>query len=173
MNAMIDLETMGKTGQAAILSIGIAIFNESGIKNKFYHKIDLQSCIDVGLKIDASTLIWWLQQSEQARKEFYSEKEGFDIQTSLIYINKFLSEYEDIKVWGNGANFDISILENAFNVCGIDVPWKHNNVRCFRTYKAMSPQIISIPEDRPAHNALEDAIWQAEYAIEIMNQRFI
>ena len=32
--------------------------------------IDAKSCTDVGMQIDASTVMWWMRQSDEARKAF-------------------------------------------------------------------------------------------------------
>lgn len=183
-NAMIDIETMGILNNAAIISIGVVMFNKDGIGFTFYKKVNLESCIKAGLSIDSATIIWWLKQPEEARKEFFDNKQDFSLKRALREMCYFLDIQdpkadtrnrvkEDLKVWGNGSVFDITILENALNVMNIPIPWRYNNIRCFRTYKAMNKNIINIPKDRSAHNALEDAIWQAEYAIEIMNERFV
>jgi hypothetical protein len=185
---MIDLETMGKKSNAAIISIGAIFFGKEGVSydKSFYRKVNLQSCINLGLEIDASTVMWWMQQSNESRNEFVDNYKSRNIKYVLSEFSGFFEANNesvrkmlprdtknDICVWGNGANFDISILENAYNKSHKKVPWFYNLVRCFRTYKAMNPVINNLPNDRPAHNALEDAIWQAEYAVEIMNGRFI
>lgn len=182
-HAMIDLETMSTSNNAAIMSIGVVMFDKDGIENTFYKKINLESCIKSGFSVDASTLLWWMRQPGDSRKEFFNNDQDFSIKRALRELHLFFEVQdvkadvknrvkEDLKVWGNGSNFDITILENAFNVFNISVPWNYNNVRCFRTYKAMNKPIKNMPENGIAHNALEDAIWQAKYAIEIMNKRF-
>jgi len=69
-DVMLDLETMGKKSNAAIVSIGAVEFDiETGKTGReFYKVVDLQSCLDLGLKVEASTIYWWLMQSEAARK---------------------------------------------------------------------------------------------------------
>jgi hypothetical protein len=181
-NLMIDLETMSTESNAAIIAIGAVFFDADGLGESYYEKINLQSCIDLGLRIDASTIIWWLQQSEDARKEFFDNGKSCKLNSVLNIFKNFVlfsgkkidnnGRVKDLIVWGNGSAFDIVILRNAYNVCRRTPFWSYKNERCFRTYKATNPEIKNIPDDRPAHNALEDAIWQAEYAVEILNKRF-
>lgn len=175
-NLMIDIETMGIKNNAAIISIGALFFSKNGTGSNFYKKINLQSCLDYNLSIDASTIIWWMQQSLEARQEFFNNNMEESIYNVLFDFSSFIYKYttsEDLYVWSNGIHFDITILENAYQKCGIKIPWKYNHIRDFRTFKEFSYKPIEIPKDRNAHNALEDAIWQAEYAVEIMNERII
>ena len=162
---MLDIETMGNTSEAAIVAIAAVEFNLEGIGSHFYMKVDLESSIAEGLKMDASTVLWWLQQSDAARSNF--KERSFHLQDVLIHFKFWLERNEDFETchyWGNGAGFDNVILTNAFLKCGIELPWKHNQHRCFRTLKALFPS-IEIPKNESKHDALADAKHQARYAI--------
>ena len=69
---MLDLETMGNGNRAAIIAIGAVAFNSSGVNQRFYQQVRLDMSIDCGLEMDASTVLWWLQQSDAARSAFKS-----------------------------------------------------------------------------------------------------
>ena len=66
LDIMLDLETMGTGTQAAIVAIGAVEFDlEKGILGEeFYRTVDLSSSISCGGIIDADTVLWWMQQSE-------------------------------------------------------------------------------------------------------------
>ena len=70
---MLDLETMGNKSFSSFVSIGAVFFDmatgETGAE--FHIKVDLGSCLEAGLKVDASTIYWWLKQSDAARKGIY------------------------------------------------------------------------------------------------------
>ena len=68
---MLDIETMGNESFSSIVSIGAVEFdiNTGKTGRAFYTNVDLQSCIDLGLIMNASTVMWWMQQNEQARKD--------------------------------------------------------------------------------------------------------
>lgn len=70
-DVMLDLETMGQGPDAAIVAIGAVSFDlEAGkLGSEFYTVVDLTSSVEAGGKMDPSTVLWWLQQSEQARSE--------------------------------------------------------------------------------------------------------
>ena len=69
----IDLETLGTRYNAAILSIGVQQFDiDSGkLGETFYREIDIDSAIKAG-KVTGSTLAWWAQQGEVAKRVFGS-----------------------------------------------------------------------------------------------------
>ena len=59
VNVMVDLETLGNGSESVIISIGAVEFDpETGeLGREFYKVVDAQSCVDAGLKIDASTVM--------------------------------------------------------------------------------------------------------------------
>ena len=95
---MLDLETMGTKSNSAIISIGAVEFNiqtgETG--REFYRNISLQSCIDIGLKVDADTIMWWMQQSDAARNSLIGGK-VVTIQQALIDFRKFCDK--EYQIW--------------------------------------------------------------------------
>lgn len=159
---MLDIETMGNTSKAAIISIAAVYFDETGTGRSLYHKVSLESSVAAGLEMDADTVMWWLRQDEEARKEFKTK--GDPLYYVLRKINDFINR--DALVWGNGATFDNVILANAFQKVNMQVPWKFYNNRCFRTLKNLFP--VEMRENKVKHNALEDAKWQAEYAAKVL-----
>ena len=71
---------------------------------------------------------------------------------------------DDVKVWGNGSVFDISILDKWFDMLGMNAPWKFWNVRDVRTVvdiMNINPKEFSF--DGIKHNAIDDAIHQVKY----------
>lgn len=94
---MLDIETMGNESFSSIVSIGALEFDiETGKTGKeFYVNVDLQSCMDLGLIVNASTIMWWLNQNEQARKDLTDravlpiQKLCWNLLISAIRIIKF------------------------------------------------------------------------------------
>lgn len=74
---------------------------------------------------------------------------------------------KDMRPYGNGASFDLSILKAAYDAVGLKAPWKFWDERCYRTIKNDYSQIE--PDERAGthHNALDDAKFQALHAIKI------
>lgn len=165
---MLDLETMGNGPDAAIVAIGAVEFSGPELSEQLYVNVDLSSSVAGGGVMDASTVVWWLQQSEQARKEI-SSKGIFSIEAALRMFSEFASGYgKEVRIWGNGAAFDNVILRQAYKRAGIEAPWKYSNDRCYRTVAA-SRKDIPINRTGTHHNALDDAISQARHMHAILS----
>lgn len=162
IDVMVDLETLDTKPTATIVSVGAVKFNREGIIDKFYKVVDIQSCIDAGFTVSGDTLKWWLSQRGAANVF----KDGtVHIATALFAFNDWVGSNEDIVLWGNGAAFDNAILSNAYSTLRIQQPWKFWNDRCYRTIAALSDH--RRVQKGTHHNALDDAISQAEHLIEI------
>lgn len=164
---MIDLETLGVGPRSAILSIGYVRFDpysqDIGYPNVIH--VDVESCIQRGMVMKDSTFRWWLSQSDEAR-DALTKHQGLDLPLALSELAADLTP--DDHVWGNGANFDISILETAHELCDMELPWRFYNVRCYRTVKNLFPDVPKrIP--RVAHDAGEDALAQALHLQDMLN----
>jgi hypothetical protein len=83
----------------------------------------------------------------------------------LLDFQKWYPHEADL--WGNGAVFDNVILSNAYAACAIDKPWKFWNDKCYRTLKGLYPQ-IELERTGTHHNALDDAVSQANHAVKIL-----
>jgi hypothetical protein len=162
---MLDLETMGARPGCAIVSIGAVEFDlDTGrFGRQFYERVDLQSCLDVGLFVEARTVYWWLQQDEKARQEI--AKGGIDIGRVLTKLGSFMLDLGDFQVWGNGASFEFGILEAAVFACGYrKEPWNFRRERDVRTIVSIAPQMKeNYPFCGTQHNALDDCIHQINY----------
>lgn len=160
---MIDIETLGTAAKSVVLAIGAYGKDKLGNEFKHYVRIDTDSQLAKGRKIDASTMKWWMTQNPNA-KTIFDEKED-DTYASLTH---FFHEIEgsfhmdEMTVFGNGANFDITIIEDLLSDFDVKVPWKFWNIRCYRTIKNMRPQIKMLRQG-VHHNALDDAKSQFEH----------
>lgn len=163
-NIMVDLETMGSGSNSAIISIGAVRFGDGKLQETFYTNINLQSCIDAGLQMDASTIMWWMKQSDSARKAFNS---GVLLTEALTNFGTFILSKPNPEIWGNGVDFDNVLLANAYRVIKKQLPWKYWNNRCYRTIKGLNPH-VGIDRAGTAHNALDDAKTQAEHLMKML-----
>jgi len=154
---MLDIETLGIEPGAAILSIGACTFDTDGVGETFYRSIDLESCQDRGLAIDADTLQWWLDQDADAREQLQG---GVPLATALSELRDFLDTAEYEELWANSPKFDMGHLEAAYDALDWTVPWAFYELRDVRTVKEL-PGAPGIEQDGVEHNALDDAIHQA------------
>lgn len=177
-HVMLDLETMGNKSNSAIVSIGAVEFNiETGETGReFYSTVNLQSCLDIGLKINASTLYWWLKQNDAAKMKICEGEKGSDVQLVLAELQDWFNEcIEQVKIWGNGARFDIGILEDAYVACGYqEMPWHFRDERDLRTLVAFAPEIkndVMTNFQGIEHDPISDCKMQIEYASRIWNEK--
>lgn len=168
----IDLETLHNRYNAAIISIGAVQFNaDTGkIGETFYREIDFDSAVRAG-KVNGSTLAWWMRQEAKAKRIFSEGKNKIPLAVALddlrTWILKVTPSGEDVRPWGNGSSFDITILEHAYEngAVGLKEPWDFWNIRDMRTIVDVCDfrkEDWPFPADAVAHNALDDAMRQAQ-----------
>ena len=160
---MIDLETLDVLPTATVLTIGAVKFDPFGedqvqkSAEKFYVKVDVDSCDALGLTTSQSTLEWWGQQSKAAQEEAFSTEGRIPIAEAMNGLYKFCWGAQ--RVWSHGASFDVVICEHIFKKLEKLCPWNFWQVRDTRTLFD-----IGINPHRPpvlAHHELEDAWNQA------------
>lgn len=170
-DVMIDLETMGTRHDAPILAIGAVAFDMTTgtLGERFYTTVDLASSVAMGSVIDPDTVMWWLKQNDQARAGVYCGAR-LPARDALMQFAAWMyskcAPPDTLRPWGNGANFDPIILEEHYRKADLDVPWKFWNVRCCRTLAGTRPD-IKRQNNGTKHNALDDAVAQAEQLIAV------
>lgn len=167
---VIDLETLGHRGNAAIISIGAASFNRYSFKDgsTFYATIDLEDAMRFGA-ITARTLRFWLKpENAAALQGLLAHKPALRLFDALRGLSDYVRGHlADVKVWGNGSSFDISILEHAYDAIGYDhryagltEGWMFWNIRDLRTAVDLADFEVrknGIPFTGIKHHALHDA----------------
>lgn len=163
---MIDLETMGTAFNAPVLAIGAVYFdpNTGKLGERFYAAIDIEDACRYG-RATGGTIKWWMGQSQAARDAVLAGK--MSSEAAFTRFRDFCRKGgADIKPWGNGASFDISILDFAFpKILSEGPPWKFWNVRDCRTIKDLADGVVPFNGERVGthHQALDDAVHQAEW----------
>jgi hypothetical protein len=157
-NIMLDLETWGDAVGSVIVTLGAVKFTEGAIINTFYARIEPKSCTDLGLKMDPDTVLWWMSRSDAARQEITNPGRE-DLIPVLERFARWVDDPE-ARIWGNGSSFDNAMLEAAYKAARIRRPWKFSNDRCYRTVRALFPD-VPLVRLGTHHNALDDARAQA------------
>ena len=163
---MLDLETMGTRPNSAIIAIGAVRFDNEAILDRFHTVIDLESCLRAGLEVDGDTVNWWMKQSDAARAVFQTP--GVELPQALTDFATWLLTVRTTEVWGDGAGFDNVLLTNAYQKCNYLPPWPFYTDRCYRTVKAMNPDITSDGRIGVYHNSQDDTETQALHLIKIL-----
>lgn len=172
-NVMIDLETMGQGPDAAIVAIGAAAMDiEAGAIGPTWHeRIDLESSVHGGGVMDASTVLWWLERDAEAQEEiFFPGRQSIDDALRSLATWFLDTCAHGVCVWGNGASFDNVILRRAFERADLAPPWAWRNDRCYRTVKALHPD-VKIERSGTHHHALDDVVSQAKHLIAMLKPR--
>ena len=176
----VDIETMSTRANAVVLSIGLCLFDDS--KTQSFEEI-----VDSGVElffdadeqiekynrhVSPSTLDWWKQQGEEARRcfepeetitprEIHSHFEAMCDKADL-HLNWFRKHG---KTYSRGNSFDIGITDDLFADYGVTPIWKYYNVRDIRTWLEChgleSNLKLVKPDSMIPHNALHDAAFDA------------
>lgn len=160
-NVMADLETLSTRANAVILSIGACEFGTNGIGRTFYQTIYAEQG---DRHVCPNTAAWWEKQPQEAKDALPVDRTP--LRDALLNFGLWLPK--DALLWGNGSDFDNAILADAFTQFG-DIPWKFYNNRCYRTVKSLFP-VAPMQRIGTHHNALDDAISQANHLIAIRNR---
>lgn len=167
-DCMIDLETLGSTPETPVISLGAVFFDieKKTLGPTFYMTVDVNEQIKRGRKPTGDTIKWWMGQADAAKKVFHEQAKS-----AVLVLQTFTQWYKNnypkgAYVWGNGSTFDISILENMFRDYGLDIPWGYNKAMDLRTFKRFQAKGEQVKKSGVNHNALDDAVSQAQYILD-------
>lgn len=181
---MIDLETLGTDPNCPVISIGAVFFDIATKKlgATFHMALDVNEQIRRGRKPTGDTIRWWMGQTDAAKRVFHEKARLAPevLQTlSTWYTTEGLTRVSKVNglldplpqrsrgyVWGNGSTFDISILEDIFRDYGLECPWGYNRIMDLRTFKRFKAPDKRVIVSGTAHNALDDAVGQANFVLE-------
>lgn len=177
-DVMIDLETLGTVPGCVILSIGAVAFSqEDGLDGLgYYSVVHRQTCEDVFLSTSPDTLRWWQSQSPEAREVLdrsLDAARSVPLATALKGLNSYLGRFggrRDVRVWGNGSDFDNALLSVAYDATKIVPAWSFWNNRCYRTLKSIAPE-LKLEREGTYHNAFDDACNQAKHLLQVLEAR--
>lgn len=168
---MIDNETLGTRADSVILSIGAVKFNLSDDQidaQGFYGVVEIDSNHEYAPRnISGDTLKWWMQQGQAAKSVFAERKSTLD---EVLHDLAGWVDHDNYQVWGNGSDFDIAMLTHAYGTHKMPTPWKFWNTRCFRTIKNLPNTPPNKTPPTVAHNALADALSQAQHLQQIWKE---
>lgn len=172
-HVMIDTETLGRTPGSVVRSVAAVEFDpktgETG-RQKVW-KIDLTDSIRYGFKVEASTLKWWMMQSDEARREFVEGAET-PLEDFLEDFMQFIAatdEGNDFTLWCLQLDFDVAMLRSMYSWYNLNVyrcdeevlPWNFRKVRDVRPYMdALDSAGLLPPKVADRHTPLADCLDQ-------------
>ena len=175
---MLDLETLGTKPGSVILSIGAVLFDpKTGeLGETFYSVISTKDSLSYGLTVDPNTQAWWNTQSTEA-KAVLTEAQAPEAKPLMTVLNDFKEwvqsntvEKANRMVWGNGASFDVPLLQAAYEATALVPPWNYWGSMCYRTIKNLNKNTPAPKREGTHHNALDDAIYQAHHLMLLLNE---
>lgn len=178
VNVMVDLETLSCDVDAVIVSIGAVAFDpDTGVLGgEFECLISIDDSVANGFKVCDETVEWWLDLPDVARKQLNGH---VGVEAVLVAFSEWLGglcDRDDLRLWGNGARFDLGKLEYHFKHFGMSEPWGHWNDECVRRQVRIGRKMDIDPKKTlefigEPHTALADAKHQARY-VSVIEQCF-
>ncbi len=171
-HAMIDLETLSTRFDAAVISVGVAIFNDSQVIAADGWAIK-PGCIHGDISV--STVFWWADPERDSARAFSFTGQETDVSVAFK-LKSFLAQHNADEMWANDPEFDRVILQSWWarvearnNVNLGDFPLHYRKSRSYRTLIAEAERLGHDPKSSSgiyvAHNPIEDAAMQARVVI--------
>lgn len=179
---MLDIESLGTTPGAPVLSLGAVRFELGDIPpllkpdikvakkykdpDQFYANMTLKSNMEALLQeVDQGAWDFWMQQDEETRLLLLEHR--VTLREALREFWKWVDMEPYDGVWAHGTTFDIPLLAEAYySAYGqIRVPWRYKAVRDTRTLFSVAypnERIPTVDIGGAKHNALMDAYAQAK-----------
>lgn len=180
LDITVDLETLALTPNAAIMQIAAVAWkrdaedtpfflthwkDEDGAEhsymaehNVFDTKIDLRSCVSLGMDFDQNTVDWWSRQKREVKfAVLYDNDNCSRLSEALACFMSWAKELADeidakgcsLRLWSQGSDFDLAILRNACHKCGLteqfDKVFPHTSFRDARTFILELGKTVTYP----------------------------
>ena len=164
---MVDIESLSSRQDAAIIAIGLCLFDDKEILDS--HQILIDPRFAPGHR-DPETLKWWNRQDPDVfRKMMSGDTMPWDACEEMYAICE--STWEARTIWANAPTFDVNLLRRLFDLYDVDFPFHFSREMDYRSVKKFAKKMkIDFSEplnSRSAHDAESDAVAQAE-ALQIM-----
>lgn len=201
MHVMVDLETLGTdVVTAPIIQIGAVAFrleddgpavDRPGVPWLRLH-VNAASNLRPPFNrvINPDTVAWWAETDPDLLVEIMRGEERMDLREALGEIGLWLVKMGDglrgrtplEGVWGNGATFDISMLEMAFGQAGLRAPWSFRNIRDVRTMAMIAGDdercwkggtVTGIEATGKKHDAVVDCLRQVRMVQQTWKHRVV
>ena len=167
-DVMIDFETLGNGENKCLCQIGAVYFDKTTgeLGAEYKANIDAGSHMRRGGILDASTVYFWLEQSEEARKSILAEPRR-DVVEVMTELNAFLAPAA--RIWSH-ATFDFVTLTETLRKLGIKPSFPYKAGLDIRTLVYLAGiEVKSFPREGVHHDGLEDAKHQVKYVVAALN----
>lgn len=167
-DVMLDFETLGNGNSKCVCQIGAVYFDKTTgeLGRSFYVNVDAASHVRVGAKIDAETVYWWLQQSNEARASILAGNK-LDVTEAFTQLNDFMADAK--RIWSH-ATFDFVTLTDTLKQLNIEPKFRYTCGLDLRTLSYLANLTVSkTAREGTHHDALDDCKHQVKYAVAALN----
>lgn len=150
MIVMLDIETLDLGPRPVITQVALLGYdlNEDELLDSshvHYYPIEPQQKIIPARTISASTIAWWMKQSDEARERFELST-AVDFEDLVALARNLVTVFNSLtrngttnyELVARGPQFDVVAVETLLTELGLEVPWDYRKVRDLRTMLAMA-----------------------------------
>ena len=162
IHAMIDIETLDTAPSSTVLSVGAVKFdpyNTNDPHERTLWRPGVDEQLEGGRTTSESTLEWWAKQDANVRESTFTEDGRIPLSQFFSELNKYLVGVD--KIWCQGPQFDMVILEHMFDHFVHHKNWAFWQIMDCRTVFNMMPVDPRKAVQQNLHSADDDAYWQA------------
>ena len=159
---MIDIETLATTPDAVVMSVGAVKFDPTSDQppySKTLWRPDIDEQTDRDRNVSESTLEWWAKLPQHIQDDAFSEDGRIPVTEFMKELNRYCVGAD--KIWCQGPQFDMLILENLYIQWGHHFGWQFWQVMDCRTLFQLMPVDPRKAIQQDLHSADADAYYQA------------
>ncbi|MEA1917817.1 MAG: 3'-5' exonuclease [Campylobacterota bacterium] len=160
------IKTLATDTYAVVTQIGACYFdrNTGEIGDELLVNIQIQDCLNHGLRVDAGAIKFWFEQSRQTFLE-----NPVPLTKAAQQLREFYKK--EVLVWAH-ATFDFPRLAEAYEKIGQGFCFPYRKLRDIRTLVDLSNvPYKKIPKDESqTHDALYDCKFQVKYCYECFKE---
>jgi hypothetical protein len=172
---MLDIESLALGTRPVITQVALIGYDLEedellDTRHVQFYPVDPQQQIIPPRRIMASTIAWWMKQSDEARVRFeQSVSDDFaELPALARHLIATVNQLTDdgkipYEIVAKGPQFDVAAVETLLEDLGLKTPWDYRNVRDLRTLLAtagINEKNIPKPAGFVPHVAYWDARWQ-------------
>ena len=162
MHIMIDIETLATTPDAVVMSVGAVKFDPTSTQpptSKTLWRPDIDEQTDRDRNVSESTLEWWAKLPQHIQDDAFSEEGRIPVAEFMKELNRYCVGAD--KIWCQGPQFDMLILENFYLQWGHHFGWQFWQIMDCRTLFQLMPTDPRKAIQQDLHSADADAYYQA------------
>ena len=144
------------------MSVGAVKFDPKATSpptNKTLWRPDIDEQTERDRHVSESTLEWWSKQPAHIQEDAFSDDHRVEVLSFMKELNRYCVGAE--KIWCQGPQFDLLILENLYSQWGHHYGWQFWQVMDCRTLFQLMPTDPRKAIQQDLHSADADAYFQA------------